>query len=242
VAACALSLVTTPGCDESRIVSESSSPVPVVKSPDRVETTSRRVSSYYAPGNPYVGRSIDELLARRDVGTVVGNFERSGFELARGQCFVLEDRGPEGEARVVVLTMPPFGPGVTETVLIACVEQNGKMLIAPAAFRNSPGERPGDFLRVGDSMWVSRTPLGPARTAADVAKVDDEFWIRVLDCVGVNAPAVAAACAVTCVLALEAYPICMVTCVTSQTVAVFVRCYLQAATTSPIKGRIPTKE
>ncbi|MDP3939410.1 MAG: hypothetical protein Q8R92_14920, partial [Deltaproteobacteria bacterium] len=241
-AMCMLALGAVPGCNESGVVAESPPPAPTVKSPDRVESGSRRVSSYYAPGNPYVLQSIDELLARRDVATIVGNFERSGFELVRAECLVLEERGPEGEARVTVLTLAPLMPGVSETVLIACVEQNGEIVIAPAAFRGSPGEHPDDFLQMGENLWVSRSPLGPALAAADVAQVDDEFWIRILNCINVSVPAAAGACLVTCWFTLGEYPICVISCVAAQSAAVVIRCYIQVATTMPIKPKIPKQD
>jgi hypothetical protein len=219
-------VVMATGC-EDRGVTSSAPPKQVVKSADVTESSRQGRSNLYGPGNPYALSVVDEVVARAGVARVLERLEERGLELAYEECFVLEQERPGGVVSATMLVMTPAREGVEETAMIACIDNGGEFVVAPATFRPSGAARAEGFEHVGDGVWMNGDPLGGAhRSSADAERLDPELWSRFWNCLMVGAPTAFAGCAMSCTFVVMSYPQCVVVCVASQSLATFVRCLM----------------
>jgi len=230
VRACAVSvlgaMLMAMGC-EDRSVTPSAPQKQVVKNADVTESMRQGPSNLYGPGNPYALSVVDELASRAEVARVLERLEARGLELAYEESFVIEQERPGGVASATMLVMTPAREGVEETALIACIEEGGRLVVAPATFRPSSVSRAEGFERVGDNVWMNSDPLGDAyRSPSDAERLDPELWSRFWDCIMVGAPSAFAGCTISCLFLTMSYPQCIVVCVASQSLATVVRCLI----------------
>lgn len=217
-------VVMATGCGD-RGVTSSAPPKQVVKKADVTEATRHGRSNLYGPGNPYALSVVDETVAREGVARVLERLEERGLELVYEECFVLEQERPGGVVSVTMLVMAPVREGVEETAMVACIEDGGELVVAPATFRPSGAARAEGFERVGDGVWMNGDPLGGAdRSPSDAERLDPEFWSRFWNCLMIGAPSAFAGCAMSCTFVAMSYPQCVVICVASQSLATVVRC------------------
>lgn len=238
----ALLAATLTGCQNREVVTGEDIPPPVVKEPDVSEHTSRLQADLYGSGNPYTVATVERLLARDDVSDAVVQLQAYGMKLSEEESYVLEGTVPGEGAAVTFIPFSPSGENWNESAILACVEHNGELSLAPALFDTTPPRGAGDYTKIAEGLWMAPIGVeGALRSSEDAQRFSAEFWSEWIDCVSDNIPQVVTGCYAVCVFMTIGYVHCVFTCISSQslytTVWCFVRTLLAQSLDDPERAR-----